>query len=530
MTSSLGALCYLEGRQIANRVRYAMRQRGRIVLYVLAIGYFIGISVLRHSGHWSHPFAMRSVPEPYASTLFFAYVTLLGIMMYGAASGIVGAFSSASDARFLSGSPLPEGLVVLWLQLRRCGATVARMLFTIVLYALMFSISGTLSGIGFAVIGGTIFATATAIPMLKFRRVAGMRTAQSAGAAIAAAGILPMVILLTSLRPNAPTQQWAAGVERFGGGYALNALLSGQPVALGALYVAAAILVALSYVLGSGLYPELYASSMRVLAFREKQIRANGSFAIEHRYEQRAAHVSPVFNVFRGPWTVLWKEWIAFVRSPSMQRVLVFGILASAAVGALFGSVFSSRGGSGVAESAGFASSLAMMGMIFISMGSAIALSSDISKPLWWMGRDSLVVRLFAWCIAMSWRLAACLCAGIGAWAIAQHQPLIAEAGIPLALVGVLHLRVVGLALYSLFPSNIDQRGPLAFVRALLTFVLAAPPAIAALTLLLLQPEHPLLAIAAAVACSLIETFLLIAFAAARIAGQGVAFARAEGM
>jgi hypothetical protein len=171
-----------------------------------------------------------------------------------------------------------------------------------------------------------------------------------------------------------------------------------------------------------------------------------------------------------------------------------------------------------------------MMGMIFISMGSAVALSADISKPLWWMGRDSLIVRLFAWCIAMSWRLAACLCAGIGAWAIAQQKPAIAQAGIPLALVGVLHLRVVGLALYSLFPSSIDQRGPLAFVRALLTFVLAAPPAIAALVVILLQPDRPLLAVAAAVVCSLVETLLLIAFAASRIAGQGVAFARAEGL
>jgi hypothetical protein len=204
-------------------------------------------------------------------------------------------------------------------------------------------------------------------------------------------------------------------------------------------------------------------------------------------------------------------------------------VLASAAVGAFFGYAFSGSHRS-VAESAGFASSLAMMGMIFISMSSAIALSSDISKPLWWMGRDSLTTRLLAWCIATSWRLAVCLCIGIAAWAAVMRVPLIAEAGIPLTLVAVLHLRVVGLALYSLFPSNIDQRGPLAFVRALLTFILAAPPGIAALTLLLVDPNRPLLAIAAAVVCSLVETLLLIAFAARRIAGQGVAFARAEGL
>jgi hypothetical protein len=528
MIGDIGALCYLESRQVANRIRETLRQPARAVMYVVVIAYFAVVSVARGHGH--HPFAVNHLPEPYASTLFYAYVTLLGVMMYGAASGIVGAFSSASDARFLSGSPLSERLVVLWLQLRRCGSSVARMLFTVLLYALMFSASGTITGIGFAVIGATILATGTAIPMLKLRRIAGARTAQSLAGVIAALGILPMVILLSSLEPRAFTLPWATYIERFGSGYALDALLGGNPLALGALYAAAALVVVLSYALGTGLYPELYASSMRVLAFREKQTRVNAGFALEHQYEQRATHATHrFFDLFRGPWTVLWKEWIAFMRSPSMQRVFIFGVIASAAIGAFFGYAFSGSHGS-VAENAGFASSFAMMGMIFISMGSAIALSSDISKPLWWMGRDSLTIRLLAWCIATSWRLAVCLCTGIAAWAIVTREAFIAEAGIPLTLVAVLHLRVVGLALYSLFPSNIDQRGPLAFVRALLTFLLAAPPGIAALTLLLLEPAQPLLAIAAAVVCSLIETLLLIAFAARRIAGQGVAFARAEAL
>jgi hypothetical protein len=110
-------------------------------------------------------------------------------------------------------------------------------------------------------------------------------------------------------------------------------------------------------------------------------------------------------------------------------------------------------------------------------------------------------------------------------------------AGVPAAVALVLYLRAVGLALYSLFPSTIDQRGPLAMVRMLLTYLLAAPPAVvcAAAGFELYRagmaaPQALYAAVAAGIITSLVETLALVAFAAARIAGQGVAFARAESM
>lgn len=528
MIADLHALSYLEYRQIVNRIRHTLRQPGRALLYLFVIGYFAVVTVARQHGH--RAFHVSSIPEPYASILFFAYVTLLGVMMYGAASGIVGAFSSAADARFLSGSPLSERLVVLWLQLRRSAISIARMIFTLVLYALMFSGSGTFSGIGLAVIGGTLLATGTAVPMLKLRRFVGTRTAQSLGGAVAAAGILPMIILLTTLQPRPVTLQWADAIERLGAGYAFNALFDANPVALMALYAAGAFVIALSFVSGTGLYPDLYASSLRMQAFRERQTRMHAGLTIEHKYEQRNARVSnPLLDMLRGPWTIVWKEWIAFVRSPSMQRMFYFGLLACAAIGAVFGHVVSSSKNE-MEEAVALASVAGNMMLIFVAMGSAIGLSTDISKPLWWMARDPLWVRLFAWTIATSWRLAACLAVGIGVWAFVLHSGILAAAGIPIAIAVVLHLRAVGLMLYSLFPSTIDQRGPLAIVRAFLTYLLAAPPAIAAFIVLLHDLRHPGMAIATGVACSLIETMLIVAFAGWRIAGQGVAFARAEAM
>jgi hypothetical protein len=527
MIDGLSALAYLEYRQIVNRIRYTARQPARVLVYLIALVYIVAVAVMRHNSRHTMPVA--AIPEPYASALFFAYITLLGIMMYGAASGIVGAFSSPADARFLSGSLISQRIVIIWLQLRRSGASIGRMIFTLLLYTLIFSTSGTSAGIGLATIGGTLVATLSAIPVLKLRRITGTATAQSLAGAIAAIGILPMAILLATLPPNGMRHEQAAAVERLGAGLAFNALFDGNAAALAGLYGFGVLLIAVSYVLGTGLYPDLYATSMRVLAFRDRQRRGTTAFSLEHQYEHRGAHGSHrVFGVLRGPWTIVWKEWIAFMRSPSMQRMFVFGVLVCAAVGALFGYItIGSK--DALEQSILLASTAGNMIVIFVAMGSAIGLSSDISKPLWWMGRDALWLRLLAWTIGASWRLAICLAVGIAAWAIALHIPAIALAGIPIAIAVVLYLRAIGLAIYSLFPSTFDQRGPLAMVRALLTYLMAAPPAFLAAVVLLVSRSLSA-GIIAGILCSLIETLLLVAFASARMAGQGVTFARAETM
>jgi hypothetical protein len=143
------------------------------------------------------------------------------------------------------------------------------------------------------------------------------------------------------------------------------------------------------------------------------------------------------------------------------------------------------------------------------------------------MGRDPLWTRLTAWIAGTSWRMGFCLAAGLAAWSIASHLTVIAAAGIPLALATVIYLRAAGLALYAIFPSSMDQRGPLAMLRALVTYALAAPPAVAGIVTGVLT--HSLAAgIAAGIAVSLLETAGLIAFAAGRISGRGALFAAAE--
>jgi len=120
------------------------------------------------------------------------------------------------------------------------------------------------------------------------------------------------------------------------------------------------------------------------------------------------------------------------------------------------------------------------------------------------------------------------LCAGVLGGALASHSA-VALVAIPISIAAVLHLRAVGLALYALFPSTIDQRGPLAFVRALLTYILAVPPAIAGGVIG--YAFHTLTGgVMVGISAAILETLVLVTFASARIDGRGVAFAQAEGM
>jgi hypothetical protein len=521
---TLGALFYLDSRQIVNRLRTAFRAPGRILIYIVAFGYFIAMAFLRARRGWSVP----TVPDPYASAIFYAFIALIGIVAYGAASGILGAFSSDVDARFLIGSRLDDRLVVLWLQLRRSASSMGRMVFTLVLYTFFVSQSGGLAGVAGSVLGGTLIAVAISIPALKLHSVAGSRIAQAAAGAVTAIGLFPLLIVLSGIvSPNATS----AGVLRLHAGAVTDALSRGDWRAIAILYAVAAFFLALSWACGADLYPDLYGASLRAIAYRAQQRRGPGAaFDSERSYTNRrtAAVFQRLFDRMGGPWAIVWKEWMAFLRSPGMQRSFWFGLFACAAVGWVFGTIaVQSRDPLG--QSIVLASMAGNVLVIFVAMGSAIGLAADLRKPLWWIGRDALWSRLAAWTLGTSWRLAACVSAGLLAWAGAMRFPMLALFGVPLAITGVVYLRAVGLAIYSLFPSTLDQRGPLAMFRALLTFILAGPPAVAGVVLSFLT-RNLMLSFAVTLACACVESALLVAFASARIDGRGAGVAAAESM
>jgi hypothetical protein len=518
------ALAYLDGRLLLHRIQTALRQPSRAIMYVLALGWLVMMAFLR--AHSPSPIASVTLPEPYASAIMFALLALLGTIMYGAASGFVGVFSSAADARFLCGSQLSEMAVVTWLQLRRCATVVIRTAIAVIFYSFILWTGARASAtglIGISVIGATLLVAATAVPTLKLRAAAGARFAKTLAAAIIAAGLLPVVILLGSLLDPA-LLRWEAPLEHLGAGFAANALLHGNASAVGALYAAAAATLLLSFASGRDLYPELYSSSLRVLEYRSRR-RRSAFFTGERAYQSAPAR-SSVFEGARGAWTIAWKEWIGFVRAPGSRRMFWVGLIGCAAAGAIFGNVARhSRDPAGTAL--GFTIGIANMVIIFITIASSFGLAADLRKPLWWMGPDPIWLRLFAWVLATSWRLSICI--GVAALIFAAMLGLgaVAAAAIPIAIAIAIYLRSIGLALYALLPSGLDQRGPLAMLRAFLTYLFAVPAI--AVTAIFAALTHSLLAAAAAgILCALGEALLLIVFAAARIQGRGATFAQAE--
>lgn len=525
--SDFATLAYLDFRQLLNRVRTILHQPGRLIVYVIAIAYFGFLAwVRRINPHGvSGTTIPVMVPEPYASAILFAFVTLLGVIMYGAASGFLGVFSSTADARFLCGSKLSERAVVTWLQIRRCTSAVIRWILLLIFYSLLYRRSGGFAALAPSLIAGALLTVATAIPILKLRVVRGRPTAQLLSAAVVAAGLLPLSILLGSVIGPA-LGPWARNIESIGAGFAVNALFGRNVWGVSAMYAAAFGLLAFSYVVGNDLYPDLYASSIKVLAFRRQRGRLPGVIVGEREYRESNVTAIWFLNRARGAWTIAWKEWIAFVRAPGAQRMFWFGFFASAAVGAVLGSA--ARHSAHPLETAGvMSSSIANVIVIFITIASSFGLAEDLRKPLWWMGTDTVWSRLFAWVLATSWRLSACLAVGIITFAGTLGLQLIVAAAIPLAIAIAVTLRSVGLALYALMPSGLDQRGPLAMLRVLLTYLCALPPIAATVVSALVIHSFPF-AITAGIIVAIFEALGLITFAAFRVSGRGAAFAQAE--
>lgn len=515
-------LLYLEWRQIANRFRLVVRQPGRLAMYLFAAAYLVFLVYAR--SHTRHA-AFAEFGEPFSSAAFFAFVALTGVWAWGAASGIVHAFSSRADARFLAGSALSQRTVVTWLQLRRSALGLIRGFFSVVLYSIFYGRST--SGILLAVLGGTLLLTATVIPMLKLRATIGQRSAQAVGAAVIAAGLLPLVILMSSLL-DPRTTPWANAIERLNLGGAVNALAPGDPKALALLYLAAAAFLCVSFACGSDLYPELYAATLRMASFSARSRRPGAAFVSERLYARSSpsAVPAPTLPWLRGAWTVAWKEWIAFIRSSSLRRTFVLGLIGSLAAGIVLGRIAMTSKDS-LVFSVALAGSAGNMLVILVVFMSSVGLASDLQKPMWWMGPDSLWMRLFAWTAATSWRLASCIAMAIAAWAATLRHPQMAAAAALLAVAGVFYLRANGLALYALFPSTFDQRGPMGFVRLLLTYALALPPVLAGIAVTLTS-HRPVAGAAVAAAIAMGEALLMITFAASRIAGRGATFSQAE--
>ncbi|MDQ2680285.1 MAG: hypothetical protein M3Y21_04580, partial [Candidatus Eremiobacteraeota bacterium] len=90
-----------------------------------------------------------------------------------------------------------------------------------------------------------------------------------------------------------------------------------------------------------------------------------------------------------------------------------------------------------------------------------------------------------------------------------------------------LYLRAIGLVTYAFFPSAIDQRGPLMFVKLSLTYALLVPPALV-LVLGLIFSHGVILIVVGAAVVMIAQMIGLFAISTFRIQNAGASFATVE--
>src|SRR5438034_680597 len=117
----LGALLYLDARLLVNRARLVLHDPRRLVPWLLVLAWIGSWRLFRVvtvvGGR--RPLAAPGVLTIVAPFVPGAYLVLLGLGVFRAATRAPATFRSPADARFLIGSRLPPRLVVGWLQLRR---------------------------------------------------------------------------------------------------------------------------------------------------------------------------------------------------------------------------------------------------------------------------------------------------------------------------------------------------------------------------------------------------------------------------
>lgn len=525
MSEDFAALAYLQWRQAVNFVKKTVRAPGRAILYLFAGLYFAALIVMRTRYPRMHG-AHHGLGEPYATAAFFGAIAFLAVMGLAAASGHVSAFSGAADARFIVGSKLRERNVIVWLQLRSSWLVLARLLAMAILYAAIYPTAGSFAGMALSILGVGAMGSTFAVPVLRAKVRGHGKIVTVALSVVAYASVAALLATLAPLVVHSASPV-SAQLVRLGFGRTVAELLDANAAYLALLYAIAGGAVALSYFGSTDLYPELYALVLKGAALRSARRRDPfGAMALRLKSKAAAKRSSALSTRATGAWTILWKDWLVF-RQTRLRVVFFCACFVVVTIGGIVAGVFSRASSEAFGVTVGIASSVGFLVLLFLTISAAVSLAEDVRKPIWWLSAATLRARIYAWLLASSWRTAACAGAAIVAFCIAFRDVRFALPGSIAALLAVAFIRSIGLALYSLFPSKLDQQGPVAFARLLLVYVLLAPVAVAAIAAGILLRSAAAGAVAGGAVLA-IEGLLLAEFAVHRIAGVGAAFAQAE--
>jgi len=524
------ALPWLDWRLTRNRARTILRNPRRLVpwllfLVLLAPNLLNRVVVTSAAGRGRGPAAipLTVVLQPAGPFVAGGALVLLGVALWQARGRPPAAFQSPADGRFLVGAGMPPRLVLAWLALRSARRLLLAGVFYLVLLGLSVPGSGLSSAQLVAAAGGltvylwlifgarvVLFAARTRLPGL----------VGWVGPAVTALGVLTLAATLTGagaagVLNDLPPGSWLR--ESFEGRLGSVGLLAGLAVALAAGGIAAS----------GDCLPELWLASSRGFELR-RQMRMGGLSGMLAARARRSRRDRPATAASRpgvwappGAWALAWKEWLTVLRVPGGMQLQTALLLGAVVAGTVAGVLTVGR-----PPLVGLILAYALFLFSVLTNLLAVRLAADLRSPVWWLAADPLWRRLAILTLARATRLGVPLALfGAVLAALASEQPWLAIGFGVVALTLAWMISALGLAAYTVLPAASDLRVAqmlrvFALYAALLPIGVAAVPGAVAGSLPLV-----LAGVAAAMGA---ETIGFLAFAAYRLQGNGLAFAREE--
>jgi hypothetical protein len=519
---TLGALVYADVRSFVNQLREIRHSPARALIWLVFAGLIatlIGLRIFRAA----HGVDLRG--QLIGNRTILDVIVSLAIAAFGALLAFgdryAGLFAHPAEARFIIDSPAEPFIATLYVQTRQIVRGGARQAIGLLYIALVY-LPATLPAASLVrdlvllcVALGFIAAVPLARQLLPPRLIP---LAIAAGAACIVAGLLVIARdvagTLFAAAPGAAA--FAQRLPPWQPGEILVAGAREGTAAIAVLLLATAALFAYVAHTARDAYPELYELSMRRFA-RIERLRSR-PFGWAARAPQAALRAESIVHGAPGGVAIfIWRAWTEYRRTNSARSTSIETALA------LFGGYGAALLIRAISPETLIAFGSPLVNIVFIlAVMRSASLAAELRRPLFWLSDATLFERLCALGIAQGWRLIGwCALAGIGLAA--------GRAGVPIVLAAlvigpctILLAGAIGYASYALLPNDIDQRGPLLFVRLLLGYVLIVPPVAAGLAFGIF--EHTVtVALLVAGATTLVEAAVLAGFAAWRLDRMSIA-------
>jgi hypothetical protein len=519
---TLGALFYADVRSFVNQLHEIRRSPARALIWLVFAALVAALIVLRifraahGTGLRGHLIANRAILDIIVSLAIAAFGMVLAF-----GDRYAGLFAHPAEARFIIDSPAEPFVATLYVQTRQIVRGGARQAIGLLYIALVY-LPATLPADGLVrdlMLLCIALAFIAAVPLA--RQLLPPRLIPLA----IAAGVACIIAGLLVTARDAATTLFAADPGAAAFARLLPSWQPGEILVAGAregtaaivlLVLATAALFAYVAHAARDAYPELYELSMRRFA-RIERLRSR-PFGWAARAPQPAVRAESMVRGAPGGVAIfIWRSWTEYRRTTSARSTSIETALALLGGYAAALLIRATNPETLIA----FASPLVNIVFILAVMRTA-TLAAELRRPLFWLSDATLFERLCALGVAQGWRLIGwCVLAGIGLAAGRAGVPVVVAA-LVIGPCTILLAGAIGYASYALLPNDIDQRGPLLFVRLLLGYVFIVPPVAAGLAFGIF--EHTVTAaLLVAGVTTLLEAAVLAAFAAWRLDRMSIA-------